>query len=59
MVRPGDWVLDELNKRVVESLIYKSRSDRVTGHSSPMHFSVLPWSLAASTRVGKGFSILA
>jgi hypothetical protein len=34
MEQPGDWVLDELNKRVVaESLIEKSRSGRVTRHS--------------------------
>jgi hypothetical protein len=34
MEQPGDWVLDELNKRVVaESLIEKSRSGRVTGNS--------------------------
>jgi hypothetical protein len=34
MEQPGDWVLDELNKRVVaESLIEKSRAGRVTRHS--------------------------
>jgi hypothetical protein len=33
MEQPGDWVLDELNKRVVaESLIEKSRSGRITRH---------------------------
>lgn len=34
MEQPGDWVLDELNKRVLaDSLIEKSRSGRVTGYT--------------------------
>jgi hypothetical protein len=50
MEQPGDWVLDELNKRVVaEPLIEKSRSGRVTRHSEN---ALIPAGLAGPEGVG-------